>query len=237
MTSDTGPALAGPGARSARPAFLAAALRRPATMGAIAPSSRRLAAVLASVVPRTGAPAVVELGPGTGAVSEVIVERLPSGARYVAVELNPDMVAFLRRTGPALEVVQGNAAALGALLAERGITSVDAVVCGLPWALFDDATQTALLGEISRVIGDHGAFTTFAYLHGMALWAARRFRRRLRDTFEEVLVSATVWCNLPPAFVYVCRRPRRDGVSPAHVHRDSRAGRVHPIGPESRYRA
>jgi phospholipid N-methyltransferase len=207
MTSDTAPATAD--ARSARRAFLAAALRRPATMGAIAPSSPRLGAVLASVVPRSGQPVVVELGPGTGAVSAVIAERLPSGAQHLAVELDPAMVAFLRRTHPGLEVVEGNAADLGALLGERGITAVDAVVCGLPWALFDDATQTRLLAEISRAIGDRGAFTTFAYLHGMTLGAARRFRRRLRDTFEEVLVSATVWRNLPPAFVYVCRRPRR----------------------------
>jgi phosphatidylethanolamine/phosphatidyl-N-methylethanolamine N-methyltransferase len=207
MTSDTAPAPAD--ARSARRAFLAAALRRPATMGAIAPSSPRLGAVLASVVPHSGQPVVVELGPGTGAVSAVIAERLPSGARHLAVELDPAMVAFLRGTHPALEVVEGNAADLGVLLGERGITAVDAVVCGLPWALFDDATQTRLLSEISRAIGDRGAFTTFAYLHGMTLGAARRFRRRLRDTFEEVLVSATVWRNLPPAFVYVCRRPRR----------------------------
>jgi phospholipid N-methyltransferase len=205
MTSDTAPAAAD--ARSARRAFLAAALRHPATMGAIAPSSPRLGAVLASVVPRAGEPVVVELGPGTGAVSAVIAEKLPPGARHLAVELDPAMVEFLTRTRPELEVVQGNAADLGALLAERGITAVEAVVCGLPWALFDDATQTTLLGEISRVIGDRGAFTTFAYLHGMTLGAARRFRRRLRDTFDEVLVSATVWRNLPPAFVYACRRP------------------------------
>jgi phospholipid N-methyltransferase len=208
MTPDTTPAA---DARSARRAFLAAALRRPATMGAVAPSSPRLGAVLASVVPRTGEPVVVELGPGTGAVSAVISQRLPAGARHLAVELDPAMVEFLRRTHPDLDVVQGNAADLGKLLAERGITKVDAVICGLPWALFDDGTQTELLDEISRVIGDHGAFTTFAYLHGMTLGAARRFRSRLRGTFEEVLVSATVWRNLPPAFVYVCRRPRSEG--------------------------
>ena len=34
-----------------------------------------------------------------------------------------------------------------------------------------------------------------------AFWA------RLRGAFEEVLVSSTVWRNVPPAFVYVCRRP------------------------------
>jgi phosphatidylethanolamine/phosphatidyl-N-methylethanolamine N-methyltransferase len=205
MTSET-PATGADG-RSARRAFLAAAVRRPATMGAVAPSSPRLGAVLASVVPRTGTPVVVELGPGTGAVSAVIAEKLPAGARHLAVELDPDMVDYLRRTRPALEVVPGNAADLGTLLADRGIGAVDAIICGLPWALFDDATQTRLLGEISRAIGDTGAFTTFAYLHGMTLSAARRFRRTLRSSFEEVQVTATVWRNLPPAFVYVCRRP------------------------------
>ncbi len=193
--------------------FLTAFLRRPTTMGAVAPSSARLGAVLASVVPTAGPGGrgnvtVVELGPGTGAVSAVIAERLPAGARHLAVELDPAMVAYLRRSRPDLEVVHGDARQLGALLAEHGVEHVDAVICGLPWALFDDTTQTEILAEISRAIGTTGAFTTFAYLHGMALGAARRFRATLRGTFQEVLVSATVWRNVPPAFVYVCRRPR-----------------------------
>jgi phospholipid N-methyltransferase len=188
--------------------FLTAFLRRPTTMGAVVPSSERLATVLASVVSTVGSPVVVELGPGTGAVSAVIAERLPAGARHLAVELDADMVAYLRRTRPELEVVHGDARGLGRLLVEHGVHRVDAVICGLPWALFDDATQAEILAEISRVIGSTGAFTTFAYLHGMALGAARRFRLTLRETFEEVLVSATVWRNVPPAFVYVCRRPR-----------------------------
>ncbi|WP_363093137.1 methyltransferase domain-containing protein [Pseudonocardia sp. 73-21] len=188
--------------------FLTAFLRRPTTMGAVAPSSERLATVLASVVPTAGSPVVVELGPGTGAVSAVIAERLPPGARHLAVELDADLVAYLRRTRPELEVVHGDARELGKVLVEQGVDRVDAVICGLPWALFDDATQAEILAEISRAIGTTGAFTTFAYLHGMALGAARRFRSTLRGVFEEVLVSATVWRNVPPAFVYVCRRPR-----------------------------
>lgn len=188
-------------------AFLAAALRRPTTMGAVAPSSARLAGVLASVVPRTGAPVVVELGPGTGSVSAVIARRLPPMARHLAVELDIDMVSYLRRTRPDLDVVHGDARHLAGLLAERGVEHADAVICGLPWALFDASTQGSILGEVTRVIGDTGAFTTFAYLHGMSLAAARRFRGTLRDTFDEVVISATVWRNVPPAFVYVCRRP------------------------------
>lgn len=193
--------------RAARRAFLAAAARRPTRIGAVAPSSARLSGVLASVVPRTGEPVVVELGPGTGAVSTAIEARLPAGARHLAVELDGELAGYLRRTQPSLEVIEGDAACLARLLAERGVTRVDAVVSGLPWALFDQAAQESILDQVSRVIGPTGAFTTFAYLHGMPLTAARRFRRTLRATFDEVVVSATVWRNLPPAFGYVCRRP------------------------------
>lgn len=190
-----------------RRAFLAAFVRRPGTMGAVTPSSVRLSAVLTSIVSTAGSPVVVELGPGTGAVSAAIDQRLPAGARHLAVELDAAMVDYLGRTRPGMEVVHGDARHLGTLLAQRGVAHVDAVVCGLPWALFDEPTQHAVLTEVGAAIGPTGAFSTFAYLSGMALPAARRFRRTLRARFEEVIVSATVWRNVPPAFVYVCRRP------------------------------
>jgi phospholipid N-methyltransferase len=198
-----------PGTSAPHRVFLAAVMRNPSAVGAIVPSSPRLANLLASVVPSAGAPVVVELGPGTGAISAAIERRLPSGGRHLAVELDPELAAFLRTTRPELEVIEGDAAHLRELLAGRGVTRVDAVISGLPWALFDQAAQESILAQVAGVIGTEGAFTTFAYLHGMPLAAARRFRSTLRATFDEVVVSATVWRNVPPAFAYVCRRPVR----------------------------
>jgi phosphatidylethanolamine/phosphatidyl-N-methylethanolamine N-methyltransferase len=196
------------GRRGARRAFLAAALRNPGQFGAVAPSSPSLAAMIASVVPTAGAPVVVELGPGTGAMTTAIEARLAPDARHVAIELDPRMVGFLRQAHPGLEVVEGDAVKLHSLLAELGIEQADAVVSGLPWALFDEATQVSILAQVASVIGPDGVFATFAYRHGMALAAARRFRRTLHATFGEVVLTPTVWRNMPPAFVYVCRRPR-----------------------------
>lgn len=48
---------------------------------------------------------------------------------------------------------------------------------------------------------------TFAYRHATCLSGASRFAGLLHDTFDEVLCSRTIWRNLPPAAVYVCRRP------------------------------
>lgn len=191
-------------------AFIERAVRKPNLVGAVAPSSPSLAREMASVVPSSGAPVVVELGPGTGALSGAIADRLPAGGRQVAIELDGGMVEYLRTELPWLEVVQGDAARLGELLAEIGVDKVDAVVSGLPWSIFPGQLQRDILHQVGSVLAPGGAFTTFAYVHALGMSGARQFRRRLDLCFDEVLTSHTVWRNVPPARIYVCRRPRQD---------------------------
>lgn len=198
-----------PGSRDLR-RFIVTALCRPAVVGAIAPSSRRLAGRLAAVVPERPGAVVVELGPGTGAVSDAIIGRLSPGTRYVAVEVDPRLADHLRATRPRAEVLTGDAADLLTLLDRAGVHRADAVVSSLPWTLFAAERQRAIVGQVARLVGAGGAFATFGYLPARRLPAARRFRELLDTTFHEVIVSRTVWRNLPPAFVYVCRRPDLD---------------------------
>lgn len=188
--------------------FVASAIRSPGVIGAVAPSGPALSDLLASVVPTEGAPTVVELGPGTGVVSAALRRRLPPGARHIAVELDDGMVAHLRRTRPWLEVVQGDASNLQKLLAESDVHRVDATVSGLPWTLFSEQLQRAIIEQVTLVQGDDAPFTTFAYSHVTRLPAQRRFRALLESTFAEVRVTPTVWRNVPPALTYQCRRPR-----------------------------
>ncbi|GII53292.1 methyltransferase [Planotetraspora thailandica] len=188
-------------------AFAAVAARRMGVVGAVAPSSPALARALTAVVPTTGAPVVVELGPGTGPISEAIRSRLAPGSRQLAVEIDPGMVAHLRRAKPWLEVVHGDAADLGSLLAAQGVDRVDAVVSTLPWSLFSPEQQGRILGEVRRALHPAGAFTTVTYLHALPLARAAAFRRRLRASFDEVMTTWPVWRNVPPGLAYVCRRP------------------------------
>nr|WP_246195548.1 methyltransferase domain-containing protein [Halopolyspora algeriensis] len=166
---------------------------------------------MARVVPTSDHPVVVELGPGTGALSGAVAERLPAAGRHIAVELDTGMVEHLRTSMPWLEVIQGDAQQLGQLLTEAGVQSVDAVVSGLPWSLFAGDSQTRILEEVGGVLVPGGAFTTIAYAHALGMPGARSFRRRLGRAFDEVVTTRTVWRNLPPARTYVCRRPSRSG--------------------------
>ncbi|GAY09322.1 ribosomal RNA adenine dimethylase [Pseudonocardia sp. N23] len=189
--------------------FVGAAARAPQLVGAVVPSGRRLADALTAVVPRTGSPFVAELGPGSGTVSRAVGRRLPGDGRHVAVEIDAAFARHLRRTLPDTEVVHGDAADLRDIVDRP----VDVVVSGLPWSLFDEMRQRSILGAVRDVLAGDGAFTTFAYRHAAGLSGARRFRRLLDEHFDEVIDGRTVWRNVPPAGVLLCRRPIRGGAA------------------------
>ncbi|MGC5016050.1 class I SAM-dependent methyltransferase [Streptosporangium sp. DT93] len=195
--------------------FLRQWIRSPGTVGAVAPSSRRLAETVTSSVPHRGDPVIVELGPGTGAFTAEIQRRLGGRGHHLAVEINPSMAEFLASRNPGVDVVVDDAARLPQLLRERGLPEADVIVSGLPWAAFSEETQARLLDAVTGAMGPNTAFTTFAYSFAKRLPPARRFRRRLSDTFEEVVLGRTVWGNVPPAFVYHARRPRQASGAPA----------------------
>ncbi|WP_432837649.1 class I SAM-dependent methyltransferase [Dactylosporangium sp. CA-092794] len=188
--------------------FLGEAMRSPARMGALAPSSRRLARAVCGPVPERGEPVVVELGAGAGSFTAEIQRRLGGRGRHLAVEVNPRLAEHLRDRYPGAEVVQQDAVHLRDLLDERGIDRADVIISGLPWALFPAATQRRLMDAAASTLGPGGVFTAFTYLHAVPMSAARRFRDLLARRFEEVVPGRTVWRNVPPAFVLYARRPR-----------------------------
>ncbi|MET7394968.1 methyltransferase domain-containing protein [Dactylosporangium sp. NPDC005572] len=191
--------------------FFVEFVRDPLTVGAVAASGPALATVSTAAVPRTGAPVVVELGPGTGAFTDAIQRRLAGRGTHLAVELNARFAQQLAARHPAVDVVHADAAGLAALLAQRGLRSADVVVSGLPWAAFAAGRQHDVLSAVVATLSPHGVFTTFAYVHTRWAPPARRLLQSLRSRFDEVVVSRTVWANVPPALVYYCRRPGVDG--------------------------
>ena len=149
---------------------------------------------------------VLELGPGTGIVTEVILESLAQDARFLALEINPAFAAATRRRCPAADVINGDAADARKHLSERGLNGTDVVVSGLPWAAFPGSLQDRILSAVQDVLRPGGRFTTFAYVQALLLPQARRFEKRLRARFPDVRKTSVVWRNLPPAFAYVATK-------------------------------
>ena len=188
------------------PTFLWQFARRPGTTGAICPSSGHLGRVMLDGLGIESADVVFELGSGTGAFTELILERLKPGARFVAVEINPVMIRHLRRRFPDLSIMTWSAHLVHVYRRRNNIGPVDCVVSGLPWAVFSSRLQDKIIGSIVENLRPGGQFATFAYLHSIWTPAARRFRRKLIESFGGVRRTDAVWRNIPPALVYHCHK-------------------------------
>lgn len=149
---------------------------------------------------------VVEFGPGTGPFTEAILVRLGPGSHLIAIEQNDTFASILRTKFPGLDLVHGSVEALPEILQARGGRPADCIISGLPWASFDAALQRRIVAAAANSLRQGGSFATFAYVHGLMLPAAWRFRRLLQSTFRDVRQSEIVWRNLPPAFVYRCTK-------------------------------
>lgn len=191
--------------------FFSAFLRQPGRVGALAPSSHWLARAMLAGCDLRHAETVVELGPGTGSFTELILQRIGENTTFLALELAPEHARNLRRRFPGLRVFNDSAEALARYLARHGKRTVDCLISGLPWANMSPSLQDRITAAIFDCLSPTGVFTAFAYVHACWLPTARHFRRRLEQRFAQVKLSPIIWRNLPPAFVYQCRRPVRAG--------------------------
>lgn len=185
--------------------FVGQYARKPRELGAFAPSSKYLARSMVEWIDWPNVRYVAEFGPGTGAFTGTIIDSLAPGAKFFAIELNPQFAKVVRERYPQADIVEDSVTNVAQHCRDRGIEALDAVLCGLPWASFSESLQDALLDAMLSVLRPGGQFVTFAYPMGLALPSGRRFRRKLSERFVTVEKSPTTIRNLPPAFNYRCR--------------------------------
>ena len=181
-------------------------LKSPRTIGAVSPSSRALAQMMVAELP-AGAPAtVVELGPGTGAFTGAIVERLPPDARFLAIDIEPDFVRKIRQRWPTVECVCASAEDLERLVGERRLGPVDHIISGLPFASLPMAMTRQILEGVERTLHPGGTFTTFQYVHGYWMPHGRLFRRQLTEIMGAPPRRRLVLQNFPPTYILTWTR-------------------------------
>jgi phosphatidylethanolamine/phosphatidyl-N-methylethanolamine N-methyltransferase len=186
--------------------FLAEFIQKPLATGSLIPSSPHLAKAMIQGADLQSANVVLECGPGTGAFTGYILQRLNSHAKFAAIEINPQFAAAFRAAHPGVLLYEDSVENLSEICASMGVAGVDCVISGLPWAFFPKSMQVSILNQLMLVLNPGGRFVTFEYLQSMALPGQRSFAALLRDYFSSVSKSSTVWLNFPPAFVFHCRR-------------------------------
>lgn len=180
--------------------FLQEWLANPQRMGSVVPSSRKLAAAMARWLPSDPESFVLELGPGTGAVTEALIERGLREEKLVAIERNPKMARLLREKFPRARIITGDAWKLDELLRDQRepVENVGAVFSSLPLLNFPEHEAESLAQKIRSVLQPQGNWVQYSYHLG-------KNQARGSSSFQ-LHASKIVWLNLPPARVSVFQK-------------------------------
>ena len=177
--------------------FIRSWLEKPLAIGAVTPSGRVLARTMARYVDPQSSGPIIELGPGTGPVTQALVERGVDPARLVLVEFNPVFCRLLRARYPTATVVQGDAYRLRGLLGSILRVPAAAVVSGLPLVTKPLRTRVRLISDAMAFLAPNAPFVQFTYA----------MVPPIPKSFSGVRAEASelIWMNLPPARVWVYR--------------------------------
>lgn len=181
--------------------FLKAWLRNPAKVGAVLPSSRGLAAAMAREIDPAAPGVVVELGGGTGTITQALLDAGVVPERLVVIEQQASFCEKLRERFPRARVIRGNAGRLRGLLRAAGVGPVKAVVSGLPLLSLPKRLERLILAQTFAVLAEGGHFVQFTY--GPKAPVTRSIAQELG-----IVGTRSSWIleNFPPAFVWTYRR-------------------------------
>ena len=193
--------------------FLKAWIEKPLLTGAVSPSGRSLARMMARYVDPAAPGLVIELGPGTGPVTQALLQRGIAPERLVLVEYDPDFCKLLARRFPRVKVVQGDAYDLNKTLEGIVTEPVAAIVSSLPLLTRPDPQRLALLKDAFSLMLPSGRFIQFTY--GMLSPIPRKAKGVEVMPFM-AHASPAVWLNLPPARVFVYQAATEADVIPVH---------------------
>jgi phosphatidylethanolamine/phosphatidyl-N-methylethanolamine N-methyltransferase len=178
--------------------FIRSWIEKPLAIGAVTPSGKALARTMVAYLDPSVPGPIVELGPGTGPVTEEMVAQGIDPARLILVEFDPTFCRLLRKRFPTATVVQGDAYSLRRLLGGMLDQPASAVVSGLPLFTKPLTTRLRLVHEAFGLMLPGAPFIQFTYA---TIPPIPKALDRVRSEGSE-----RVWMNIPPARVWVYRR-------------------------------
>jgi phosphatidylethanolamine/phosphatidyl-N-methylethanolamine N-methyltransferase len=185
--------------------FLKTLVAAPRLTGAVAPSGRALARAMAAAVGAPSQGLVVELGPGTGPVTQALIETRIVPEWLVLVEYDPGFCRMLESRFKGVRVLQGDAYDLPRTLAPFAGQPIAAVISSLPLLNQPPPRRTKLIADAFALMGPAGVFVQFTY--GLQ----SPIPREVCANRYSALRSRPILLNLPPAFVWTYRLDTTSG--------------------------
>ena len=175
--------------------FFKGFLKHPVMVGSIIPSSDTLINKILAPVDWDNTKIFVEYGPGVGTFCQHILSRLSPDATYIAIDTNPDFIAYLsdRITDSRFRPVLGSALDVEQIVRDSGYDHADYILSGLPFSTLPVGVGPSIAAATGRIIRPGGAFLVYQFSPKVRDFVAPHFGR-IDHGFE-------FW-NMPPAQLY-----------------------------------
>jgi len=179
--------------------FIKQYLKNPKTVGAVAPSSEKLAYKMIEDINFLNASCIIEYGPGTGVFTEKILNKKKDSTIFIAIEYNKDFYEILKdkfKEENNFILVNDSAENLKEYIHKYNIDKIDYVISGIPFTSLPDSMGHKILSATKEILGTKGEFITFQY----TLLKMKLFKDYFRN-----IKRKRVFLNLPPAHVLKCK--------------------------------
>lgn len=186
--------------------FLKHFFKNPLSTGAIVPSSKTLGKKIVELIESDKRGVLAEFGPGTGAITPFILQKLNPGSRFFAIERNEDFYKIFKSKFPNVTIFHDSIENVESIVKKQSLDRIDTIVSSLPWVSFPPHLQEHFLKLIHEVLTPGGTFITFGYIHGVFLPSGINLRKLLNKMFQKVDISSIIWKNIPPAIIYKCKK-------------------------------
>lgn len=174
-------------------------LRHPNMIGSLFPTSPFVVRTLLKQVDWSRARVIVEYGPGLGAFTRKILDRMRPDAQLVAFELNKEFCGILSRsiTDPRFHLVQDSAVEMDSVLDRLGLGPADCVISGIPFRTLPEPVRCEIVRKTHSALSPDGRFLVYQVSD-----AVRPHLKREFGSVQEELE----WLNFLPFRLYYCDR-------------------------------
>lgn len=168
-------------------------------VGAVSPSTRFLGERMLENIDFDNSTRFIELGPGTGVFTDILLKRMSKDSKLIVFELNDQFYEELvaRIDDPRVQIIHDSAENIEKYIPEGEKDQQDAVISSLPLMMFPDSLRQDIVHASHRTLKPTGRYIQFQY--------SLQSKRFLESIFDNVTVKFTIK-NFPPAFVYTCRK-------------------------------
>ena len=179
--------------------FLKVALKNMKTAGTIVPSSRFLAQKMLRDINFSSLKLIVELGPGNGVITQEILKRIQPDSQLVCFEVNPVFYQQLQQINhPQLTVLHASAVDMVEALQTLGFSNACHIISSIPLTLLPKEDAIHILKNALQLMHPNGTFIQYQY--------SLSYYRYLKSVFKEEVSLDFEVLNIPPAFVYRCKK-------------------------------